>query len=191
MIAFKEVDKSFFPQYDEVTQNVEIHSLYQIKRIDSGLGGLQFEEVPVEPYVKDLAVYERACDYEKLFDNLSTWRFYMAFDGEKPVGAATVAGTTEHLDMLAGRKDLCVLWDIRVQDGYKHQGIGQKLFDMAVAGGKKDGYKQMVIECQNTNVTAVNFYKKQGALLGKVDMYAYYAETGLEDEAQLLWYLDL
>ena len=67
----------------------------------------------------------------------------------------------------------------------------EKLFDMAVAGGKKDGYKQMVIECQNTNVTAVNFYKKQGALLGKVDMYAYYAETGIEDEAQLLWYLDL
>lgn len=190
MITYKEVDRSFFPLYDQVTQNVEVHSIYRISRIDSGLGGLAFEEVPVEPYVKDLAVYERACDNEKLFD-ISTWRFYMAFDGEKPVGAATVAGTTANLNMLAGRKDLCVLWDIRVQDGYKHQGIGQELFEMAVAGAKRDGYHQMVIECQNTNVTAVNFYKKQGALLGKVDLYAYYAETGLQDEVQLLWYLDL
>ena len=190
MITYKEVDKSFFPVYDQVTQNVEVRSIYQIKRIDSGLGGFQFEEVPVEPYIKDLAVYERATDYEKLFD-ISTWRFYMAFDGSKPVGAATVGGYTENCNMLAGRKDLCVLWDIRVLDGYKHQGIGQKLFDMAVAGGKEDGYKQMVIECQNTNVTACNFYKKQGAILGKVDMYAYYEESGLENEAQFLWYLDL
>ena len=48
------------------------------------------EEVKVDPYVKDLSVYERACDLEEMFD-LENWRFYMAFDGEVPVGAVTVA----------------------------------------------------------------------------------------------------
>ena len=35
--------------------------------------------------------------------------------------------------MLEGRDDLAVLWDIRVSDDYKHQGIGQHLFDLAIS----------------------------------------------------------
>lgn len=81
-----------------------------------------FEEIPVDPYVKDLSVYERAMDYEKEFD-INNWRFYMAFDGEQPIGAMTVVGRTEGLNMLSGRNDACVLWDIRVADPYKHNGI--------------------------------------------------------------------
>ena len=130
------------------------------------------------------------CEFEMCFD-ITNWRFYMAFDGDTPVGAATVAGTTESLYMLGGRDDACVLWDIRVADAYKHQGIGQSLFDMAKTGAGNDGYKQMIIECQNNNVTACRFYKKQGALLGKVDAYAYYNEPDVRDEVQFLWYLDL
>ena len=115
----------------------------------------------------------------------------MAFDDEKPVGAATVAARTDKLYMLAGRDDACVLWDIRVADEYKHQGIGQKLFDLAVKNAKADGYRQMIIECQNNNVPACNFYRKQGALLSKVDIYAYYQEEACRNEVQFLWYLDL
>ena len=190
MVTFKEMDKTCFEMYDQVTQNVEIKSEYRINRVDGGLGGLLLEEVPVTPHVKDLSVHERASEYEKMFD-ISNWRFYMAFDGETPVGAATVAGTTENNYMLNGRTDACVLWDIRVADGYKHQGIGQKLFDMAKAGAQADGYKQMIIECQNNNVTACHFYKKQGALLGKMDAYAYYTDPETRDEIQFIWYLDL
>lgn len=190
MIEFKEVDKSYFPQYDEVTQNVEVESIYAVKRIDSGLGGFIFEEEKVTPYIKDLSVYERAVEYEKTFD-ISNWRFYMAFDGDVPVGAMTVAGTTENLNMLFGRKDACVLWDIRVADPYKHQGIGQRLIDMAIDGARADGYKLMFIECQNNNVKACKFYKKQGALLSKIDMNAYEDEPGLEKEVQFIWTLDL
>ncbi len=115
----------------------------------------------------------------------------MAFDGEKPVGAMTIAGKTNGLDMLSGRNDACVLWDIRVEDTYKHNGIGQKLLDMGISGAKEDGYSQMIIECQNNNVAACHFYRKQGALLSKVDMYAYYLEADIKDEIQMVWYLNI
>ena len=81
MITFKEVDKSFFELYDKVSMNVNVQSEYEVKRINGGLGGLVFEEVPVEPYIKDLSIYERAIEYEKEFD-ITNWRFYMAFDAE-------------------------------------------------------------------------------------------------------------
>ena len=190
MIYVKKTDRSCFEMYDSVSMNVDVKSEYKVKRIDNGLGGFILEEVPVTPYVKDLSVYERATEYEKEFD-ITQWSFYMAFDDEKSVGAATVAARTDKLYMLAGRDDACVLWDIRVADEYKHQGIGQKLFDLAVKNAKADGYRQMIIECPNNNVPACNFYRKQGALLSKVDMYAYYQEEACRNEVQFLWYLDL
>ena len=54
----KETDKSCFPLYDLVSMNVDVRSEYRVSMIDGGLGGLQLEEVPVTPYVKDLSVYE-------------------------------------------------------------------------------------------------------------------------------------
>lgn len=190
MIIFKEVDKSFFELYDKVSMNVYVHSEYKVKRINSGLGGLVLEEVSVEPYIKDLSVYERATEYEKAFD-ITNWRFFMAFDGDIPVGAMTVVGKTDGLNMIYGREDACVLWDIRVADAYKRKGIGQELLDMGVLNAKKDGYQQMIIECQNNNVPACKFYQKQGAVLSKIDMYAYYLEPEVRNEVQFIWYLDI
>lgn len=190
MLTIREVDKSYFPLYDQVTQNVEVSSVYKVIRADGGLGGLVLEEVRTDPYVRDLSVYERACDLENMFD-LKNWRFYMAFDGDIPIGAATVAGKTEDLHLLGGMPDACVLWDIRLNDKYKHQGLGRELFDLAVSGARADGYKKMLIECQNNNVTACRFYRRQGAELTKIDMNAYCSEEGLEDEVQFIWTLDL
>ena len=58
MIEIKEVGKTYFPLYDNVSQNVEIKSEYHVKRIDSGLGDFIFEEVSVTPHIKDLSIYE-------------------------------------------------------------------------------------------------------------------------------------
>ena len=190
MITVKEIDKSFLGLYDKVAMNVDVQSEYHVKRINNGLGGLILEEVKVKPYIKDLSIYERAAEYEKEFD-ITNWRFYMAFDGNTPVGAMTIVGKTDGLNMLYGREDACVLWDIRIADAYKHNGIGQKLLDMGVSNAKKDGYQQMIIECQNNNVPACKFYQKQGAVLSKIDMYAYYLEPEVRNEIQFIWYLDI
>lgn len=74
MITFKEVDKSFLELYDKVSMNVNVHSEYKVKRINNGLGGLVLEEVSVEPYIKDLSIYERPTEYENAFD-ITNWRF--------------------------------------------------------------------------------------------------------------------
>lgn len=190
MILFKKTDKSCFKVYDTICMNVDVRSEYKVKQIDNGLGGLMLEEVPVTPYIKDLSVYERATEYEKEFD-IANWLFYMAFDDDKPIGAMTIAGRTHNLNMLSGRDDACVLWDIRVADEYKRRKVGQGLLDMGIAEAKSLGYKQMIIECQNNNVPACRFYKKQGALLSKVDMYAYYLDKDCKNEVQFIWYLDI
>jgi ribosomal protein S18 acetylase RimI-like enzyme len=170
---------------------VHVSSYFRIEKLNRGLGGLQLVETPVEPYIKDFCTGddESVTRWERF--ELSNWAFFMAFDKERPVGAATVASRDKKVNMLSGRDDLAVLWDIRVDDAYKHQGIGQALFDMAVKWSREQGLVQMKIECQNNNVPAVSFYHKQGAELASIDEYASYNEPEYRHETQFIWMLDL
>jgi len=199
MIAYKKVDKTYFPQYDQIPMRVNVKSYYKIEKINRGLGGFTLIETPVEsPYIKDFCLGddETVARWER-FD-LSRWAFFMAFDGERPVGAATIASRDKNVNMLSGRDDLAVLWDIRVGgEPYKHQGIGQALFDMAANWSREQGLVQMKIECQSNNVPAVKFYHKQGAELCAINEYCGYGDYAdynapeFRHETQFIWFLDL
>ncbi len=190
MIVCKKVDRTYFPQYDAIPMLVHVSSYYRIEKLNRGLGGFTLVETATEPYTKDMGIFEIASEYEDQFD-ITNWAVFMAFDREKAVGGATVAARTKEVNMLSGRDDLAVLWDIRVEDDYKRQGIGQALFDTAVKWSKSQGLVQMKIECQNNNVQACRFYHKQGAFLCAVDEYAYFNEPEYRQEVQLIWFLDL
>ena len=190
MIIYRKVDRTYFPQYDAVPMLVHVTGYYRIEKVNGGLGGFTLIETPAAPYTKDMSVYEVAADYEKDFD-ITNWAVFMAFDGGRAVGGATVVSRTKEVLMLSGRDDLAVLWDIRVDGAYKRRGVGQALFDMAAAWSKSQNLTQMKIECQNDNIPACKFYHKQGAILCAVDEYAYYNEPGCRHETQLIWFLDL
>ena len=189
MILYKKVDSVYFPQYDTIPMLVHVASYYRLEKINRGLGGINLVETPIEPYIKDMSVYEIATEYEKQF-NISNWAVFMAFEDETPVGGVTVVSRTKDVIMLTDRDDLAILWDIRVADTHKRQGIGQTLFNMVVEWSKSQGLKQMKIECQNINIAACNFYHKQGAALSAFDEYAYYNEPECRHEVQLIWFLD-
>ncbi|WP_053368062.1 GNAT family N-acetyltransferase [Bacillus sp. FJAT-27245] len=190
MITYREIDESYFDKYDSIPMLVHVKSKFSLEKIENGLGGILLKETPVEEYIKDLGLYEKATQYTNEFD-ITNWVFFMAFDNERPIGAVTVASKTTGIQMFDGREDLALLWDIRVDDQYKKQGVGTKLFNLAVEWSKLNGFSQMKIECQNNNVPACKFYQKHGAVLGKIDEYAYFKDPKVKDEAQLIWYLDL
>lgn len=190
MISYKKIDESYFDKYAEIPMIVHVKSIFKLEKINNGLGGILLKETQVKEYIKDLGVYEQPTKYADEFD-ITNWAFFMAFDNELPIGAVTIASKTKEVNMLDGRDDMSVLWDIRVDDRYKQQGVGTKLFDLAVEWSKSNGFIQMKIECQNNNVQACKFYHKQGAVLGKLDEYAYYKDIDIKDEVQLIWYLEL
>lgn len=191
-ITYKKVDRTYFPQYDQIPMTVHVSAYYRIDKDNRGLGGFTLVETPIEPYIKDFCVGddESITRWEKRWD-ISNWAFFMAFDGERPVGGATIVSRTIEINMLSGRDDLAVLWDIRVDDAYKHKGIGQALLDMSVNWSHEQGLVQMKIECQNNNIPAIRFYHKQGAILSSIDEYAYYNEPEYRHETQLIWFIDL
>ena len=92
------------------------------------------------------------------------------------------------LAMLEDRRDLAVLWDIRVSPDARSRGIGSALFGAVEKWAESRGYRQLKVETQNINVPARRFYERQGCKLRAIRHLAY---PNLPDEIQMLWYKDL
>jgi len=165
----------------------EVERVFDVSARDGGLGGLILSERRLDaPYVKDYDTEEgeSPAQWAGRFD-VSNWGLFGAHSNGVRVGGAVVAFDTEGVRMLDGRRDLAVLWDIRVAPPERGRGVGSALFRAAEAWAAARGCRQLKIETQNINVPACRFYARRGCVLGAINRFAY---TGLPDEVQLLWY---
>ncbi|HXG69285.1 MAG TPA: GNAT family N-acetyltransferase, partial [Gemmatimonadaceae bacterium] len=129
----------------------------------------------------------RPADWPGRFD-VSNWGFLSARINGKRVGGAVVAFRSPDLDMLEGRDDLAVLWDIRVAPDARGKGIGSALVAATEEWARERGARLLKVETQNINVPACHFYAGHGFVLDSVDPSAY---ADHPDEIQLLWIKDL
>jgi ribosomal protein S18 acetylase RimI-like enzyme len=141
------------------------------------------------PYVKDYDGIpgEGPSQWARRFD-ISRWGFIRAQAGGRLVGGAVLAFDTGDVAMLEGRRDLAVLWDIRVSPEVRGRGIGCSIVRSSEAWAISRGCRQLKVETQNINVPACKFYQGRGFTLKTVDRLAY---PELPGEIQLLWYKDL
>jgi GNAT superfamily N-acetyltransferase len=194
-INIQQVGQEALLQYAQIPIAFRVESIFRIDVVDRGLGGFRLvEESVAQPYLKDYDAYggdeERPVYWSKRWD-VAHWGFLMAMDGDRAVGGATVAMDTPDVNMLEGRRDLAVLWDLRVHPDRRGRGIGYKLFHHAVRWARAQGCRQFKVETQNINVRACRFYARQGCELGAIHRYAYAGSEDVAQEAMLLWYLDL
>ena len=191
-MALRIVEESHFSpaKYGTVSPSFLVEQRFLIQPIEGGLAGLRLVLERVEPpYVKDydLDTKEGLTAWPQRW-NISHWGVISAYDGETPIGGAVIAWNTPQMDMLNGRQDLAVLWDIRVRPDYRRTGLGSGLFSRAMEWARRRGCQQMKIETQNVNVPACTFYATQGCRLIAINPFAY---PDLPEETQLLWLRDL
>lgn len=141
----------------------------------------------VEPYWKDYDELESPASLPSRFD-VSNWELFIAYDGEQAVGGAIIAWKTAGLDMLKGRSDLSVLWDIRVHPDWRGKGVGREIFRSAVEWAKEKGCTELHVETQDINVPACRFYQAMGCTVESVDPQGYGPDL---DEAKVIWRLSL
>lgn len=157
---------------------------------DDHLGRFAFAERCLKvPYERnyDALTGEGPLQWASRFD-LSQWALFIARYANRITGGATVAFDTPGVTMLEGRRDLAVLWDIRVALDARRQGVGSALFQNVEAWARVQGCRQLKVETQNTNVQACRFYEQQGCRLRAINRGAY---PELPEELQLLWYKDV
>jgi GNAT superfamily N-acetyltransferase len=188
-IKIAEISPERLGEYGKVPSAFEVKTILEVELVEDGLGGMILHAVPVKPYIKDYdAGDELPTDWPRRYD-VTKWGFFLAeMDGE-PVGAAAVAVDTTGVFMLEARRDLSVLWEIRVRP--QARGAGILLFRHAAGWSKARGCSQMKIETQNINVPACRFYQRMGARLGGIHRHGYAAIPAVAHEVMLNWYLDL
>ena len=174
-------------EYGRVPIAFRVESRLRLDPVGNGLGGLLLAEEEVQPpYLKDYDSErgEVPARWREQWD-IAHWGVLSAFGGGRRVGCTVIAYDTEQVRGLEGRKDLAALWDIRVDPGFRRQGIGSKLFERAVEWARSRGCRWFKVETQNINVPACRFYAKQGCMLGAIHRYAY---PDRPEEAQLVWW---
>ena len=77
------------------------------------------------------------------------------------------------------------IWDISVHTQYLRQGYGSYLLRFVEDNARKLNQRALVLECQNTNSNAIDFYLKYGFELIGFDLKAYTEEQGNRIEIRL------
>jgi len=186
-VEITEEDITTLGEYARIPIAFEVSRILEVTAHGNGLGTFVLSELDLNvPYIKDYDAIEGEgpAHWADRFD-VSNWGLFAARVEGKRVGGAAVAFKTPGLDMLEGRADLAVLWDIRVAPEVRGRGVGSSLFCAAEMWAKARGCQQLKIETQNINVRACKFYARQGCVLGAVNRLAY---PEFPNEVQLLWY---
>jgi GNAT superfamily N-acetyltransferase len=174
--------------YSRIPMSLEVREIFQVSAIENAPGVFSLLKRPVQsPYVKDYDAVENPRQWSSSFD-LSNWGFLVARSDELRIGGAAVAFDTPGMEMLENRRDLAVLWDIRVSPRKRNSGVGIALFKAAEMWSLARGCREMKVETQNINVPACRFYAERGCVLRAIHPRAY---VRFPDEVQLLWYKDL
>ena len=108
---------------------------------------------------------------------------YFAYDGENCVGQILIAKTWNNYAHIE---------DISIAEDYRRQGIGATLLAKAETWAKANNLNALSLECQDNNVLASRFYKKNGFAIGGVntELYAMLGEP-YESETAIFWYKKL
>src|SRR5437867_1077410 len=117
-------------EYAQISIAFQVDGVLLVSGEKDGLGGFVLAECKLStPYVKDYDLIdgEQPSRWAERFDT-SNWGLISAYSGGRRVGGTVIAFNTPGLEMLEGRRDLAVLWDIRVQPEFRAQGVGSALF---------------------------------------------------------------
>lgn len=167
-----------------------VERVLDLRPVDGDLGGFALtERALASPFRKDYDAEAGAgpLRWAERFD-VSRWGLLAARAGDQWAGGAVIAVDTPGVAMLEDRRDLAVLWDLRVAPAFRGQGVGTALFEAAEHWAQERQCRQLKVETQNINVPACRFYARQGCSLGAINRFAY---PELPGEVQLLWYKTL
>ncbi len=174
--------------YASVPISFEVRTVLEVVATDGDSGGFVLNESAIDaPYLKDYDLHESPATWSDRFD-LTNWGWIVAREKGNRVGCAAIAFDTPGVNMLEGRRDLAVLWDIRVAPEVRGSGIGTAMFKAAEAWAISRGCREIKVETQNINLPACRFYQSQGCELRSINLFAY---PSLPNEVQLLWYKKL
>lgn len=181
-----EEDASALRDYARISIAFEVREVLDVTASPEETHRFSLTPRPVaRPWVKDYdAIDGGPAAWPAHFD-VSLWTFFAARVSGERVGAATVVFRAPDVEMLAGRADVALLWDIRVATARRGQGVGSALLAAVEGWAAAREAAWLEVETQTINAPACRFYERHGFVLRAVNPFAY---PTLPTETQLLWH---
>jgi GNAT superfamily N-acetyltransferase len=168
------------PAHIAVPSTFTSHTVFDVQ-LTQGKWRLS-ERATALPFEKNYDVAEDPMEWLR-FDT-SRWVLVSACEGEERLGGAVVAFDSPGVEMLEGRLDLAVVWDLRVAPQACRRGVARALLADVEGWAREQGCRELKVETQNTNVAACRLYMQQGFALREANRAAY---ARYPDEIQLIW----
>jgi GNAT superfamily N-acetyltransferase len=140
-------------------------------------GVISYSIAGVEPYQKPYIFDEK--DYPSYIANPNKIIYFAYIEGQ----LAGQIGVIKHWNVYAWIDDFMV--DIN----FRRRGVGRALMERAVDWAKARHLPGIVLETQDVNVSACQFYENFGFKLCGFDTYLYKGFNPNTDEIALYWYL--
>lgn len=159
----------------EISKLDQYNKIPMLKIFDCTYVYHSLDDYTIQPCVLstiDMSKEESMEEWMMLFDPNHCGVFVIEESG-KWIGGCVVVTHSPKIHMLRGDYQNAVLWDIRVDLAYQKLGIGKQLFEHAIHFAQQKGCTRLLIETQNNNPTAIQFYQKQGATLLEVNKNHY------------------
>ena len=188
IVDIRQDGQSILPEYASVSIAFEVREVMDVVRDNSSRERFRLEPRTVSPWVKDYDALDGGpLSWPARFD-LRHWTFFSARSQGQLVGGAAVVYRAPDIEMLDGRGDVALLWDLRVAPDARGAGVGRALMDAVEAWAGSHEATWLEVETQNINAPACRFYAASGFELRAVNPDVY---PDLPNEIQLLWYRQL
>ncbi|MBK8229123.1 MAG: GNAT family N-acetyltransferase [Candidatus Eisenbacteria bacterium] len=168
----------------------EVREVLDPTRAERGSAEFLGSAEPIaHPWTKDYDAIpgNHPVDWSAEFE-LSGWGLISAWSEGRRLGSALIVQGVLAIDLLEGRDDLAVLWDLRVVPELRGRGVGTQLLRAAERWAARRECRHLKVETQTLNVPACRFYAHSGYELLRVSEHVY---PNLPDEVQVLWCRDL
>lgn len=103
-----------------------------------------------------------------------------AYDGETLAGLALA-------EPQAWNRELWI-WEFHVAVEHQRRGLGRRLMEAVAARAHAGGMRCLVVEVQNTNAPAIQFYRAAGFAIEAVDL-SYYTNADLEPGGEVALFM--
>lgn len=186
MVEVREEPLDSLGEHARISIAFTVTSVVDVSTLEPGARAFR-EVLLAEPYPRDYDAEEGPASWPARFD-VSRWGLIAAYEDGRRVGGVVIAHDTSGVDMLEGRSDLAMIWDLRVEPDARGRGIGTALLEAVESWARARGCTTLKVETQQINVAACRLYARAGFELRVVDPLGY---PELPGEAMLLWYKDL
>jgi ribosomal protein S18 acetylase RimI-like enzyme len=144
---------------------------YQVKKEET-LEKISFcvERIPlVSPYIK--LYQEELEDYERYNRIIPLGFSFGVFLNNKLIAVVIC-------EPIYWNKTLNI-WNFQVSENHRRLKVGKKLMESVIELARSKGFRAVILETQNTNVPAIEFYMKCGFELEGIDL-SYYTNNDVE-----------